>query len=208
VLLRKLQQSSFFSQISHIIVDEVHERQVEIDFLLTILKNQAPHSPGLRVILMSATMQELQLSNYFFGCPVLTVPGRRFPVTVHYLSDIDRFVAFGQRMKVETIHSPHDNDEESRGKKNKNKKKSSESSIAKSTVAHSDHSKRASTTIDTASSKPPQFDAERIAEIILRIISVFSRKDSEDSRAILAELRRRRQSRLEEINAGAAAAQG
>ena len=58
VLLRRIQQPHFLKRVSHIVLDEVHERGVETDFLMTILKQQMKDLPSLRVILMSATMQE------------------------------------------------------------------------------------------------------------------------------------------------------
>ena len=58
VLLRRIQEPHFLKRVSHIVLDEVHERGVETDFLMTILKQQMRDLPSLRVILMSATMQE------------------------------------------------------------------------------------------------------------------------------------------------------
>jgi hypothetical protein len=58
VLLRRIQQPHFLKRVSHIVLDEVHERGVETDFLMTILKQHMKDLPSLRVILMSATMQE------------------------------------------------------------------------------------------------------------------------------------------------------
>ncbi|XP_073685275.1 LOW QUALITY PROTEIN: ATP-dependent RNA helicase DHX29 [Garra rufa] len=88
VLLRKLQQDRHLSSLTHIIVDEVHERSVQSDFLLTILKEVVHKSSDLRLILMSATVDCQKFANYFNRCPVVTIPGRTFPVEVFHLEDI------------------------------------------------------------------------------------------------------------------------
>ncbi|XP_052423787.1 ATP-dependent RNA helicase DHX29 isoform X1 [Carassius gibelio] len=88
VLLRKLQQDRLLSSLTHIIVDEVHERSVQSDFLLTILKEVVHKRSDLRLILMSATVDCQKFANYFNRCPVVTIPGRAFPVEVFHLEDI------------------------------------------------------------------------------------------------------------------------
>lgn len=52
-------------QVSHVIVDEVHERNIDTDFLLSILRDLLPKRPDLRLILMSATMNSSLFVNYF-----------------------------------------------------------------------------------------------------------------------------------------------
>lgn len=86
IALRML-ESSAFDEITHIIIDEVHERSIESDFLLMVLKVLMQHRRDLKVILMSATLDADRISAYFGGCPMLHVPGRTFPVDVHYLED-------------------------------------------------------------------------------------------------------------------------
>ncbi|KAF7789912.1 hypothetical protein EIP86_000860 [Pleurotus ostreatoroseus] len=78
---------SAFDEITHIIIDEVHERTIESDFLLIVLKSLVKQRPDLKVILMSATLNAEKFSKYFDGCPILQVPGRTFPVEVCYLED-------------------------------------------------------------------------------------------------------------------------
>uniref|UniRef100_A0A7N5ZW26 ATP-dependent RNA helicase DHX29 n=1 Tax=Anabas testudineus TaxID=64144 RepID=A0A7N5ZW26_ANATE len=89
VLLRKLQHDRHLNSLTHIIVDEVHERSVHSDFLLTILKDVVMRRSDLQLILMSATVDCDKFSNYFNRCPVITIPGRTFPVEVFHLEDID-----------------------------------------------------------------------------------------------------------------------
>ncbi|KAI1905280.1 hypothetical protein AGOR_G00014480 [Albula goreensis] len=88
VLLRKLQQDSLLSGLTHIIVDEVHERSVQSDFLLTILRDIIQKRSDLHLVLMSATVDCDKFAAYFNRCPVVTIPGRTFPVEVFHLEDI------------------------------------------------------------------------------------------------------------------------
>ncbi|KAK5851554.1 hypothetical protein PBY51_023101 [Eleginops maclovinus] len=88
VLLRKLQHDTHLSALTHIIVDEVHERSVQSDFLLTILKDVVMKRSDLKLILMSATVDCHKFSSYFNRCPVISIPGRTFPVEVSHLEDI------------------------------------------------------------------------------------------------------------------------
>lgn len=61
---------------------QVHERSVQSDFLLTILKDVVMRRSDLQLILMSATVDCDKFSNYFNRCPVISIPGRTFPVEV------------------------------------------------------------------------------------------------------------------------------
>ena len=80
ILLRRLEGEPDLSDVTHIIVDEVHERSEESDFLLMILRDTLKRRPDLRVVLMSATVNADLFSSYFRDCPVLEIPGRTFPV--------------------------------------------------------------------------------------------------------------------------------
>lgn len=88
LLLRRLQSDPLLTGISHIIVDEVHERSQESDFLLVIIKELLEKRSNLRVILMSATLNASIFSDYFCGIPVLDIPGRTFGVEQFFLEDI------------------------------------------------------------------------------------------------------------------------
>ncbi|XP_039502239.1 dosage compensation regulator isoform X1 [Drosophila santomea] len=92
VLLRKLEAG--LRGVSHIIVDEIHERDVNSDFLLVILRDMVDTYPDLHVILMSATIDTTLFSKYFGCCPVLEVPGRAFPVQQFFLEDILQMTDF------------------------------------------------------------------------------------------------------------------
>jgi ATP-dependent RNA helicase DHX29 len=80
-------KSTAFDEVTHIIIDEVHERSIESDFLLIVLKSLTEQRKDLKVVLMSATLDAEKISNFFGGCPCLSVPGRTFPVQVNYLED-------------------------------------------------------------------------------------------------------------------------
>ncbi|CAM6089460.1 unnamed protein product [Calypogeia fissa] len=92
ILLRRLGGDRDLDGVSHIVVDEVHERTVLGDFLLVILKDlldrRRESGFPLKIILMSATLDSELFSQYFGGCPVIKAKGRTFPVTTHYLEDI------------------------------------------------------------------------------------------------------------------------
>ncbi|XP_045750904.1 ATP-dependent RNA helicase DHX29 isoform X5 [Mirounga angustirostris] len=88
VLLRKLQEDGLLTNVSHVIVDEVHERSVQSDFLLIILKEILRKRSDLHLILMSATVDSEKFSTYFTHCPILRISGRSYPVEVFHLEDI------------------------------------------------------------------------------------------------------------------------
>lgn len=88
ILLRMLQGDKELSQFTHIIVDEVHERSVNGDFLLIVLRDLLRARPTLRVVLMSATVEAERFSCYFGGLPTMSVCGRTFPVSQLWLEDI------------------------------------------------------------------------------------------------------------------------
>ncbi|KAL7977835.1 hypothetical protein Chor_010787 [Crotalus horridus] len=88
ILLRKLQGNPRLEGVSHVIVDEVHERDVNTDFLLILLKGIQKQNRQLRLVLMSATGDNQRFSEYFGDCPVVKVPGFMYPVKEYYLEDM------------------------------------------------------------------------------------------------------------------------
>ncbi|KAJ1345206.1 hypothetical protein BSLG_000720 [Batrachochytrium salamandrivorans] len=93
VLLRRMESDTMLAGISHVIVDEVHERTLDSDFLLFLLKRLLYFRPDLRVVLMSATADADFFSAYFERgsgidlVPSIIVPGKTFPVDIHFLED-------------------------------------------------------------------------------------------------------------------------
>jgi len=101
ILLRKLsskQAHEELATLTHIIIDEIHERDRFADFMLVILKDVLPHHPHLRLILMSATLNEHIFAQYFDGCPVIHVPGFMHPVEEHYLEDVLGLLGYVDRV--------------------------------------------------------------------------------------------------------------
>ncbi len=104
ILLKRLQSAlesnelSFFDTITHFVIDEVHERDIDTDLLLVILKRiiqdrvrKGAQPPKL--ILMSATIEAKVFQQYFTSItrkniPILEIPGKIYPVTRYYLEDI------------------------------------------------------------------------------------------------------------------------
>ncbi|XP_069837244.1 ATP-dependent RNA helicase A isoform X1 [Dendropsophus ebraccatus] len=92
VLLRKLEAG--IRGISHVIVDEIHERDINTDFLLVVLRDVIQAFPDIRVILMSATIDTSMFCEYFFNCPIIEVYGRTFPVQEYFLEDCIQMTQF------------------------------------------------------------------------------------------------------------------
>lgn len=89
VLLRRLAHDPTLDGVSHIVVDEVHERSAESDFLLVLLRRILRSTrKDLRVILMSATLDADLFARYFGGAPTFHIAGRMFPVKEIYLEDV------------------------------------------------------------------------------------------------------------------------
>ncbi|MBA0596650.1 hypothetical protein Gorai_013461, partial [Gossypium raimondii] len=88
VLLRQLVQDPYLNGVSHLLVDEIHERGMNEDFLLIILRDLLPRRPDLRLILMSATINADLFSKYFGNAPTIHIPGLTFPVAELFLEDV------------------------------------------------------------------------------------------------------------------------
>jgi ATP-dependent RNA helicase DHX29 len=87
IVMRMLEGSNDLREVTHLVLDEVHERSIDSDFLLIVLKKLMVRRKNLKVVLMSATVDADRFSQYLGGAPVLNVPGRTFPVQVRYLED-------------------------------------------------------------------------------------------------------------------------
>ncbi|XP_028083612.1 DExH-box ATP-dependent RNA helicase DExH3 [Camellia sinensis] len=88
ILLRRLLVDRNLKGITHVIVDEIHERGMNEDFLLIVLKELLPRRPELRLILMSATLNAELFSSYFGGAPMIHIPGFTHPVRSQFLENI------------------------------------------------------------------------------------------------------------------------
>jgi len=102
VLLRQLHNGwKALEGVTHVLIDEVHERDVQIDLLLVLLKRMLearrqgnPDAPPVKIILMSATIDTTLFRKYFGSgypngeCPYIEIPGRIYPVEKFYLDDV------------------------------------------------------------------------------------------------------------------------
>lgn len=93
MLLAEMQQDRFLNQYDTIIIDEAHERSLNIDFLIGYLKQLLVKRPELKLIVTSATIDPQRFSRFFNNAPIIEVSGRTFPVEMRY-------------------QDPNDNDEE------------------------------------------------------------------------------------------------
>lgn len=84
ILLAETQRDRYFDNYDTIIIDEAHERSLNIDFLLGLLHRILPKRPDLRVIVTSATIDTERFSEYFHGAPIINVEGRTYPVDIRY----------------------------------------------------------------------------------------------------------------------------
>ncbi|QZA76526.1 ATP-dependent RNA helicase HrpA [Deefgea tanakiae] len=84
ILLAETLSDRYLNQYDTIIIDEAHERSLNIDFLLGYLKQLLPRRPDLKVIVTSATIDSDRFSKHFNNAPVMEVSGRTFPVEVRY----------------------------------------------------------------------------------------------------------------------------
>lgn len=108
ILLRRLQTTggraedvvSSLADVTHVVVDEVHERSLDTDFLLILLRDVLKQRKDLKVVLMSATLDAQLFQNYFSGVgsvAKIEIQGRTHPVTNFYLDDVLHMTGFKQR---------------------------------------------------------------------------------------------------------------
>ncbi|XP_076264863.1 dosage compensation regulator mle [Rhynchophorus ferrugineus] len=111
VLLKKLENG--LRGVSHVIVDEIHERDVNSDFIMVVLRDMIHTYPDLRVILMSATIDTSLFSKYFNNCPVFEIEGRAFPVKQYFLEDCVELTSFVPSMdQKKSKNKTKNNDDE------------------------------------------------------------------------------------------------
>jgi ATP-dependent helicase HrpA len=89
ILLNEIQRDRLLTAYDTIIVDEAHERSLNIDFILGYLKQLLPRRPDLKVIVTSATIDTERFSRHFGGAPIVEVSGRTYPVEVRYRPLVD-----------------------------------------------------------------------------------------------------------------------
>ena len=84
LLLAELASDPLLRRYDTIIVDEAHERTLNVDLLLGVLKRLLPRRPDLKLIVTSATLDVERVSEFFDGAPIITVSGRSYPIEVRY----------------------------------------------------------------------------------------------------------------------------
>ena len=84
ILLKELESDRKLRRYDTLIIDEAHERSLNIDLLLGVLKQLLPQRPDLRLIVTSATIDPGRFADFFRGAPVIEVSGRSYPVEVRY----------------------------------------------------------------------------------------------------------------------------
>ncbi|MFN7183997.1 MAG: ATP-dependent RNA helicase HrpA [Thermomonas haemolytica] len=84
ILLAEIQSDRWLSRYDTLIIDEAHERSLNIDFLLGYLKQLLPRRPDLKLVVTSATIDTARFAAHFGGAPVVSVEGRGYPVEVRY----------------------------------------------------------------------------------------------------------------------------
>ncbi|KEY43338.1 ATP-dependent RNA helicase HrpA [Pantoea agglomerans] len=115
ILLAEIQQDRLLMQYDTIIIDEAHERSLNIDFLLGYLRELLPRRPDLKVIITSATIDPQRFSRHFNNAPVIEVSGRTYPVEVRYRPVIEE-ADDGDRDQLQAIFDAVDElGRESRG---------------------------------------------------------------------------------------------
>ncbi|KAA8652311.1 putative mRNA splicing factor RNA helicase (Cdc28) [Aspergillus tanneri] len=86
MLLRELLTEPDLGQYSALMIDEAHERTVPTDIACGLLKDIAKARPDLKLLISSATMDAQKFQQYFDNAPIFNIPGRRYPVDIHYTS--------------------------------------------------------------------------------------------------------------------------
>jgi len=107
ILLAETQGDPRLTQYDTIIIDEAHERSLNIDFLLGYLKQLLPKRPDLKVIVTSATLDAERFAKHFDGAPVIEVSGRLYPIEMRYRPYDERKDADVNDAIVEAVAEAH-----------------------------------------------------------------------------------------------------
>ncbi len=103
ILLQEMKLDPILSRYSVIMVDEAHERSLNIDFILGLLKRVLEQRPDFKVIVSSATINAQVFSEYFGQCPIVKIDAMTFPVSVIYDPPVAETVEDALQLKIEQI---------------------------------------------------------------------------------------------------------
>ncbi|KAI6215765.1 hypothetical protein M3Y94_00423000 [Aphelenchoides besseyi] len=90
MLLREAMNSPLLENYGVLILDEAHERTLSTDILMGLLKEVVKNRLDIKIVIMSATLDAGKFQNYFDSCPLMSVPGRTFPVEIFYTPEAER----------------------------------------------------------------------------------------------------------------------
>lgn len=105
MLLREFMTDPELSGYSALMIDEAHERTLSTDILFGLVKDISKYRPGLKLLISSATMNAEKFSDFFDGAPIFNIPGRRFPVDIHYTKQPEANYLHAATTTVFQIHT-------------------------------------------------------------------------------------------------------
>ncbi len=106
LLLSEIPKDRFLDRYDAIIIDEAHERSLNIDFLLGYLKKLMSKRDDLKLIVTSATINVDRFAEFFSGAPIIEIPGRSHPISVEYRSEFEGLHSGIEHALDEILHSP------------------------------------------------------------------------------------------------------